>query len=299
MGSLFGGYLSQYNDVWLVDVNENKISRINREGVIILEPDGKQNTYYPKIVKSGVDLGEMDLILVFVKSMFSANALTENKSLIGKNTFVMSLQNGIGHEDTLLDFIPIERIIIGATQHNSSITKERQIHHGGGGKTNIGLLNGNSENLRSIADSFSKCGIETFISDNVKMFIWNKLFLNASASVLTAVLQVKLGFILDNKYAGNLMKQLILEAVEVANADGMYFDSDDVYKNVKEVLENVREGYTSIYADIKKGISTEVDTINGSIVKKAKQHGVSVPSHRFIVEVVHALEGKKKQEAMS
>jgi 2-dehydropantoate 2-reductase len=298
MGSLFGGYLSQHNNVWLIDVNEEKISRINREGVTINELDGKHKTFYPTAVKSGTALEDIDLIIIFVKSMFSAKALSDNKLLIGSNTYVMSLQNGIGHEDTLLGFVPRERIIIGATQHNSSITEEKHIHHGGGGKTNIGLLNGNSESLQSVADSFIICGIDTIISDNVKKIIWNKLFLNVSASVLTAVLQVKLGFMLDNQFAGRLMKRLIFEAVGVANADGMNFDPDNVYTSVKEILENVREGYTSIYADIQNGISTEVDTINGSIVRIAKQYGISVPNHEFIVDLVHAWEGKKKQELM-
>jgi 2-dehydropantoate 2-reductase len=293
MGSLFGGYLSQHNDVCLFDVNAERVDKINSEGITILEPDGERN-FRPRAVTSAAGLGTMDLVIVFVKSMFSRDALAGSRPLIGNNTYVMSLQNGMGHEDILSEFVSRERIIIGATQHNSSITGEGYIHHGGGGKTVIGLLEGDGKAIESIANTFSACGIEAVVSNNVKKHIWNKLFLNVSASALTAVLQVQLGFMLVSEHAGFLMERLVREAVNVANADGLNFDPDEVLADIKAVLDQAREGYTSIYADIKNGVPTEVDTISGSVVKRARQLGVSVPSHEFIVELVHALEDKNK-----
>jgi 2-dehydropantoate 2-reductase len=294
MGSLFGGYLSQHNEVWLVDINHGRVDRINRDGIVVLEQGGER-VFHPKAVTNTADLGEMDLIIVFVKAMHSRNALAENQHLIGKNTYVMTLQNGAGHEETLLEFAPRARVIIGVTQHNSSITETGQIHHGGGGKTNIGLLDGDSKKVQSIADGFSKCGFETFVSDDIKRLIWNKLFLNVSASVLTAVLQVKLGYLLDDEHGWFLVERLVREAVNVAIADGMEFVAEEVLADIKMLLGNAREGYTSIYADIHNGICTEVDTISGSIIKEAKRHGVLVPSHEFVVELVHALEDKQIQ----
>ena len=99
---------------------------------------------------------------------------------------------------------------------------------------------------------------------------------------------------LVSEHAGFLMERLVREAVNVANADGLNFDPDEVLADIKAVLDQAREGYTSIYADIKNGVPTEVDTISGSVVKRARQLGVSVPSHEFIVELVHALEDKNK-----
>ena len=290
---MFGGYLSQQNDVCLIDVDAEKVNRINREGITILEPEGERK-YHPRAAASAEGLGIMDLIIVFVKSMHSRNALAAGRTLIGDKTYVMSLQNGMGHEEVLAEFVPPDRIIIGATQHNSSITPQGYIHHGGGGKTFIGLVEGDGKAIQSISDTFTECGIETAVSDNMKKHIWNKLFLNVSASALTAVLQVKLGFMLDSSHAAFLMERLVREAVNVANAEGLNFDPDEVLASVKKVLEGAREGYTSIYADIKNGALTEVDTISGSVVKKARQLGVAVPSHEFVVELIHALEDKNK-----
>ena len=293
MGSLFGGYLSKHNEVWLVDVDPEKVDKISRDGITIHETSGNQ-VYFPKAVTSTADLGEMDLIIVFVKAMYSRKALSGNKHLIGRNTYVLTLQNGAGHEKVLLEFVPAEQAIIGTTQHNSSIIESGHIHHGGGGSTSIGLLNGFCSKIQSIADNFTKCGFETAISEDIKKQIWNKLFTNVSSSVMTAVLQVKLGFLLDNAHGWLLVEQLAREAVTVANADGMGYEPEEVVAELKRLLGNVREGYTSIYADIKNGVPTEVDTISGSVISEAKRLGVSVPSHEFVVNLVHAIEEKNK-----
>ena len=293
MGSLFGGYLSRHNQVWLVDVDQEKVNKINFDGIRIREPQGDL-TFHPNAITDTAGLGKVDLLIVFVKAMYSRNALFQNQHLIGDNTYVMTLQNGSGHQETLLEFARTDRVIIGVTQHNSSIIEIGYIHHGGGGKTNIGLLDGGSERIQSIAKVFSECGFETFVSDDIKRLIWNKLFLNVSASVLTGILQVKLGYLIDNQHGWFLVERLVREAVAVANADSLSFNPEEVLANIKTSLNNSREGYTSIYTDLHNGALTEVDTISGSVVREAKRLGVSAPSHEFVVKLVHAMEDKIK-----
>ena len=292
MGALFGGYLSKHNDVWLVDVDAQRVKAITEKGITVIEKQGK-SVYSPKAVTSTAGLDEMDLIIVFVKSMFTLDALRQNRHLIGKDTYIMTLQNGAGHETKLIQFTDTDHVLIGTTQHNSSIISDGHIHHGGGGKTTIGILGGNSARVQHIADTFSKCGFETRVSDDVKKQIWTKLFLNTAASSLTAILQVPLGFILDDPYARSLMELLAREAVTVANAEGFArFDAEDVIENIKAVLENARDGYTSIYADLKNGVRSEVDTISGSVVDTADRLDISVPYHQFVVSLIHAMENK-------
>jgi len=292
MGSLFGGYLSRHNEVWLVDVDAQRVNTINKKGVTITENNGEA-LYKPNAVINTTGLDEMDLILVFVKAMFTIEAVGQNRHLIGKDTYVMTLQNGAGHESKLLQFADVDHILIGTTQHNSSIISDGHIHHGGGGKTTIGILGGNSDRVQYIADSFSDCGIKTVVSNKVKEQIWRKLFLNTAASSLTAILQVPLGFILDDPYACSIMERLAQEAVVVANAEGFtQFDVEKVISDIKGVLANARGGYTSIYADLKNGVRTEVDTISGTIVKTAGRLGVPVPYHELVVSLIHAFEDK-------
>lgn len=289
MGSLFGGYLSQHNEVWLVDIDKKKIDKIKGHGIIIRE-DNTELTAYPNAVADASCLSPVDLLIVFVKAMYSKSALSSNKHLIGSNTYVMTLQNGSGHEEILMEFVPEDRIIIGTTQHNSSMIEPGHIHHGGKGLTQIGLLKGDSNKLQYMADNFKSCGFDTIVSNNVKKHIWEKLLLNSSASVLTAILQVKLGYIINNPNAWNLAERLILEAVSVANAEGMGFDAEYELNRIKNVLMGAQNGYTSIYADLRDGMPTEVDTISGSVVRAGKRLGIPVPNHEFAVLLVHALE---------
>lgn len=291
MGSLFGGYLSQRNDVWLVGIDQKKVDKMNRNGIRIREQDGEK-VFHPTVLSDTKELGTMDLVIIFVKAMHSVSALEKNKHLFGEHTYVMTLQNGAGHEQTILKFVKRSRVIIGTTKHNSSIIDVGYINHGGSGSSCIGLLDGESGKLQEIADNFSQCGFETEVSDDVKKSIWSKLFINVSASVMTGVLQTNLDFLKDSIHAWRLVEQLLKEAVAVADADGMGFDEAEVIKNVRTLVENAHDGYTSIYADLRNGVRTEVDTINGTIITEAKRLGVPVPAHEFVVGLVHAMEDK-------
>ncbi|HRX58136.1 MAG TPA: 2-dehydropantoate 2-reductase [Eubacteriales bacterium] len=296
MGSLFGGYLSRNNQVWLVDVNADRVARINEQGIKIREKGGDV-VFHPTAVTSTQGLGEMDLIVVFVKAMFTVQALESNKHLIGRDTYLMTLQNGTGHEEKLLRFADKKHVVIGSTQHNSSIIEDGYVNHGGGGETYIGVLEGDGCVVRPIAENLTSCGFPCACSENVKRQIWSKLFLNTAASSLTGILQVPLGFILDDPNAHFLMEQLAHEAVGVANAEGFaHFDEAEVVEGICEVLRNAKNGYTSIYADIKAGARSEVDTISGSVVEIAKRLGMEVPYHRMVVALVHAMESKIQKQ---
>ena len=292
MGSLFGGYLSRGNDVTVIDLSKAIVDAINTNGVRIKEKDGTITVCKPKATTDASGIPKQDLIIVFVKSMYTISALETNRNLIDSDTYIMTLQNGAGHDSKLLKFADRLHVIIGSTQHNSSIIEPGFVNHGGSGFTSIGLLDGNSEMLSSIAHSFTACGLECKTENNVQKQIWKKLFTNTAASSLTGLFQVPLGFIHSDKNANWIMHQLCHEAVTVANKLGLDFKEEEVVSDVEQVLINAPNGYTSIYADIRDGRRSEVDTISGSVVEAAHDIGVSVPYHEMLVRCIHALEDK-------
>ena len=294
MGGLYSAYLSRHNEVTVIDVNAQVGEKINADGLEVQEPDGTSNIYHPHAVLSTEGMEPVDLIVVFVKAMFSESALNNNKSIIGPETYLMTLQNGSGHEDMLGKFVPQEHIIIGTTQHNASVAGFGVTKHGGSGMTHMGCVTGDVNRLQKFADAFTECGLDADVSDGVQKMIWNKMFTNVSASALTGALQVPLGFISADENAWKLCCQLIREAVDVAAALGMDFDYDEKVAEVKAVCDKSPNGLTSIYADLRDGRRSEVDTISGSIVRAGVKAGVPTPSHRFLVGLIHAMENRAR-----
>ena len=294
MGGLYSAYLSRHNEVTVIDVNAQVVEKINADGLEVQEPDGTSQVYHPHAVLSTEGMAPVDLIVVFVKAMFSESALNNNRSIIGPETYLMTLQNGSGHEDMLGKFVPQEHIIIGTTQHNASVAGFGVTKHGGSGMTHMGCVTGDVKRLQKFADAFTACGLDADVSDGVQKMIWNKMFTNVSASALTGALQVPLGFISADEHAWQLCCQLIREAVDVAAALGMDFDYDEKVAEVKAVCDKSPNGLTSIYADLRDGRRSEVDTISGSIVRAGVKAGVPTPSHRFLVGLIHAMENRPR-----
>lgn len=290
MGSIYGGHLSLHHDVYLIDTNQTIVDHINQNGLII-EENGTDTVYYPTAITSSEGLKPVDLIILFVKSLFSRAALNGCKALIGSNTYLMTLQNGSGHEDILAEFAPQNRIIIGTTEDNGAVLATGHVRRGGTGKTNIGMLTEDEEHfLPKIKEVLDSCGFQGYIHANIQQLIWNKLFTNVSLSAVTGVLQVPIGFIASNEHAWKLTRQLIHEAVAVAHELGLEADEEVITEEVRMVSVNSPEGITSICADLRNGRKTEVDTISGSVVRAAKKCGVAAPTHEMIVELVHAME---------
>lgn len=292
MGGLYGAYLSQRNDVTVIDVVKDTVDTINRDGIEIVEPDGSSAVYRPKASLTSEGMEPQDLVIVFVKALFTESALASNARIIGPDTYLMTLQNGGGHEAALSKFADEDHVVIGTTQHNAARLTSSSIRHGGSGKTAIGVRGVSAEKLAPIAETLSSCGLEAAVDGNVQRLIWNKLFTNVSASALTALFQMPLGFIVSDEHAWMLCAKLVRETVDIAAATGFEFDFDQKLAEVRHVCEASPEGVTSIQADIAAGRRTEVDTISGYVADCAHKQGVSAPNHEFVVAAIHALEGK-------
>ncbi len=292
MGGLFGAYLSRQNEVTLIGRNPELVAAVNQNGMVIRERDGSSAVYRPRAALSARGLPPADLAVVFVKAMQSESALLANRDMIGPDTYLMTLQNGSGHEDTLLKFADKSRVALGTTQQGAVVESHGVVTHFGNGDTYFGAISGDSERLRPFAEAFTACGLRAEVSADVQHMIWKKLFTNSSVSALTAALQQPMGFIVKDSHAWELCRHLLEEALDVAAGIGLEFDRKEIISGVKAVCENAPEGLPSIYSDIKNGRKTEVDTISGSVVRAGLKCGVATPNHSFLVEFIHALEAK-------
>lgn len=168
MGSLYGAKLSRTQDVTMVDVNETLIDHINQNGIVVQEADGTEETYTLKAVKSGTGIGVQDLVIVFVKGIFTKDTIRQNLSMIGSNTLVMTLQNGAGNNRDIAKFVSKDNILVGTTSHNCVVKGLGVIYHSGHGPTNIGpdvRTPDNTAKAKIAGEILKQAGFEVYVLD--------------------------------------------------------------------------------------------------------------------------------------
>ncbi len=298
MGLLYGARLSGRAEVTLVGKRPEAIREIREHGVVI-EREGHKEVFRVPAAVNGCLEGPQDLVILFTKAYQTREALEENRNGIGQDTLILTLQNGAGHEDVLREFADDSHVLIGTTTQGSSRLSSHEIVHSGLGDTVIGTLAPErtqemAERLRDIVSVFEQSGFPCHVSDQIRYTVWHKLMINASSSVLSGILQVPQGYIVQNGSAWSLCQDLIREMCTVASGEGCCFDAQEQIVRIREHLKKAPGGYTSIYMDLKNGRKTEVDAISGAVVRAAEKQGVVAPAHLTMVRLVHAMESRKE-----
>lgn len=169
MGCLYGSYLSQHNEVTMLDVYEPQVQALNENGITVLEENGEERHFRDiRAMKSGTCTDAADLMIVFVKSNYTSSALEENKALFGPDTIVMTLQNGAGNDRKIAQYVQPQNVVIGTSKHNSVNLGGGKIRHSGTGVTTIGSNHGRPEALGTICSLLNESGFRAEISDDTK-----------------------------------------------------------------------------------------------------------------------------------
>jgi 2-dehydropantoate 2-reductase len=144
--------------------------------------------------------------------------------------------------------------------------------------------------IDKIVNIFNRAGIETSLSDNMNSLIWGKLIINVGINALTAICRVPNGVIGKTSECFDIMKEAVSEAVTVADALGVMLPYDDPVAQVKKVCEATATNQASMLQDILRGTRTEIEAINGAIVKRADTLGISTPMNLFLFRIIKAIE---------
>lgn len=292
MGCLFGAKFSLNNDVLLMTYNQQIADSLNQTGILVTEPDNSATHYQNHLhaYPSGHYDQPVDVLIILVKTPQTDDALKQNLKLIGPDTIVLTLQNGLGNYEEINKYVNAEQIVLGTTNHNSVLLGEGKIFHSGAGITTIGSPKVPADKLQQLAELFRSSGFECAVSDNIGYLLWRKLFVNIAINSFTYLTLTPIGFISQNEHAQDVVKKIIFEAVTVAKADGQNFDAEEVFSFINNVSATHLMGYSSMSQDRKRGAKTEIDWINGSVAKLAKQYHISAPYNELIVALVHAVE---------
>lgn len=277
MGSLYGAKLSQLpeNQVFLLDVWREHIEAINEKG-LLMEEDGKILTYdQVKAAWEPSQAGPCDLVILFVKSILTKKAVESNRAVFGPDTVVITLQNGLGNVEAIAEVIGKEQIIAGTTAHGATMLAPGSIRHAGKGKTIIGELTGiKTERLLALADLFNRADLATEVSENVMGLIWDKLLVNVGINPLTGLTGLCNGELLDHPELEQILEAAVMEGAAVAEAKGIKLLYEDPVAHTKDVCRATAANRSSMLQDISAGRVTEIEMINGAIVREGKVCGI-------------------------
>ncbi len=292
MGSLYGSKLSANHEVWLVDVWKEHVDAINEKGLTVKLSESESALYHPHATTDASVVGTADLVIVFVKSVNTASALTQSACLFGKDTMVLTLQNGYGNIEDILPFVKEENLFVGTTAAGATMIGPGNVCQAGMGPTNVGVPNPvNLGRAQRIVDLFNESGFPANVSDNVMQTIWTKLMVNVGLNAELALLNVRNGFIADSEYALELAKRLVQEGAAVAAAEGYTISPEEIVQHYYiEGSKVVGHNRCSMLQDVDHLRKTEVDRINGAIVKLGQKHGISTPANEVLTLLIRAKE---------
>lgn len=293
LGSTVGGTLAAGGcHVSLIDSYQAHVDAINRRGLRMQEV-GIDRTVNVAAAISADAMEPVDLLIVLVKSFHTRRAVQEAARAIGPETVVMSLQNGLGHEDQIAEIVGRERVIAGKTYVGGVFLGPGQVRCGVAGKeTIIGELDGGStERVQRIAAAMNAAGLLTQVSPNIMSTMWDKLLINVAGGALTAITRLPYGGLYSLPELEVCGLAAIGEAMAVARANGIELSIREPREAWDKARAGLGDGFkTSMLQSIEKGQPTEVDFIHGSVVRWGERAGVPTPVNSTLVACVKGIE---------
>ncbi|MBG9550202.1 2-dehydropantoate 2-reductase [Cytobacillus firmus] len=270
VGLLFAHYLNENHEVLVYVRNLPQLQKLRKNGLTI-ERNGVRSNTRVKACQFSEWKGEEDLTIVAVKQYSIPELAGEIlKMNAGKSAFLF-LQNGMGHLKWA-EMLKADNLFVGSVEHGALKTEPDTVLHTGIGVTKVAALKGDVEFLKKISDSASCYFPFIFVRNHLEMLI-QKLIVNSLINPLTAVLRVRNGELLSNKYYYRLFLKLFDEVSAILNIP----DKASALSHVKSVCEETGMNRSSMLKDIEEGRETEIDAILGYILKEAEMKKISAP----------------------
>ena len=299
MACLFGSRMIQSgNEVWLVSGWKEQVEAIEKNGLVLREKEHDDVVLHPHVTLHAEDAvangaAYPDLVMISSKGYQTKRTITNAMPAIGPETRVLTLQNGMGNADIIAQFVPAEHVFFGA----ASIAADAPA---------LGIVcdttNRNRSPLISITpftrqdDPFCKTlgalftsmGYSTDASVAAEKFVWKKLCLNSCGNALAGITQLSNHIYANDQDGFVLLNHICKECCAVANAEGIALDYDELRAFVQATYYN-QHHYVSMCQDIHNKRPTEIDTINGIIVREGRRFGIPTPVNETMVHLVHMI----------
>lgn len=245
----------------------------------------------------GLAQRSFDLILIAVKSYDTLEAARFIYPLMEAQTLVCAYQNGLGNAETIAKLVGWDRTIGARVIFGARINAPGQVEVTViANPTALGVYHpaASESRVRNIAEAMNEAGIPTQFTDSIAAMLWGKVAYNCALNPLSALLDVPYGVLAETDYTRSIMEEVIDELYQVSHAVKVELDPPDAdsYKKLlfSELIPPTATHYASMREDLQLRRRTEIEAINGAIVRNGARHGIPCPANAFLTRMIHARE---------
>jgi len=292
MGSLFAGRLAEKDySVSLIEVSGRMIDAIGAKGLRMMGLFGEK-AYSLPVGPADRYINPFDLLIVFTKGMHTSSAMEAAKHVIGKDTWALTVQNGIGNVEAIESFIARDRIVMGMTNWPSTLIEPGLVNVPGEGEIKVWAASGQaSEKLEAIASALDGAGLNCKLDPHVEVAIWEKLAFNSALNSLAAITGLTVGEMGDRQESRNIVFTILDEVIAVAKARGLAVDADHIRESVEHAFANHRQHKPSMLQDRLAGRRMEIGTITGAVSKTGETLGIATPVATTFASLLTLVDG--------
>ncbi|WP_390348123.1 ketopantoate reductase family protein [Variovorax boronicumulans] len=231
-----------------------------------------------------------DLVLFCVKSTDTESAAAQIQPHLAPGALVLTLQNGVDNDARVRAALPSHDVAAAVVYVATEMAGPGHVKHHGRGE----LVIAPSRRSDEVAQALIAAGVPTQISDNVRGALWAKLVLNCAYNALSAVSQLPYGELVQGTGVTDVIRDVVAECLAVAKAEGVVIPGD-VDAAVRGIAQSMPSQYSSTAQDLARGKRSEIDHLNGLVVRRGEALGVPTPANRVLFVMVKLLEGKQPQ----
>lgn len=295
IGSLFGAHLGRLPgvEVWAFDVSEPVVQAINQGGLRLAGTGASvpQESQASRVQarSDGARIPPCQLGIVAVKSEHTAAAMAATVDVF-RDAAVCSVQNGIGNEEVIAQYVP--RVIRGTTIVAGHVPEPGVVHLDAPGDTWLGPFEpqpARMDEVWQLAGLLTQGGLPTIALADSRGAQWAKLIFNSATSPVAALTGLTMGGLGAAPGVRELVRELVAEGRAVADALGITLDGDPM-ELIDDAAQHAAGHQPSMLQDVLARRPTEIEVLNGGIIRQARKVGVPVPSHQAVTALIHGLE---------
>jgi 2-dehydropantoate 2-reductase len=289
LGALFGQRLAADNEVLLLERKREVVEAIREHG---LRVDGEARA--ARATSEPRELYGVQALFVFVRATDTLRALRPFAAELSPATAIVSLQNGLGNEEAIKTSLGgTISLVIGATTESALTVGPADVRRIGDGTTVLGSAGASPEVVNRVVRLLSDAGFRASAAYDIRPHLWGKLIANAAINPVAALLDRPNGVVLTNEHAGDVARSLAQEAATVANAMRIPLPFTDPWSYVRTIVEQTAELDNSMLYDLRAGVPTEVDFINGAVAAAGRRAAVPTPYNETLAALVKAREATR------